>query len=110
MNHQGFGQGAFGTGQRRVVRRKASNKNVAVWIALGLLYFFYPHIAVLIFVGMFYVGKIQVAFKWKQILMPALACLALATFRYPQAYMALRATTFVLFILYFLGRFRFRMK
>jgi len=97
--------------QTQTVRRKprVSNKNVALWIALGLLYFFFMPVGVLVFISLYYLGKIQVAFKWKQYLMPALALLACSTFLYPTL-MYLRVTTFILFILYFCGRFSFRMK
>lgn len=108
MRPMGQFNGRQPQGQRQ--RKRVSNKNVAIWIAFGLLYFFYMPIAILVFVGMFYIGKVQVAFKWKQILMPTLAALSIATFFYPQAYMILRVSTFILFILYFCGRFRFRMK
>ena len=106
----GFGN-SFGQTQRTVRRRRrVSNKNVAFWIALGLLYFFMMPIAILVFVGMYYFGKIKVAIKWKQYLMPALGLLAIASLiGLPHAYMALRVTTFILFILYFCGRFKFKM-
>jgi len=111
--NSGFGNrfGAQPQRRRQAGRPRVSNKNVAIWIALGLLYFFYMPIAILLFVGMYYFGKIAVKFQWRQYLMPALALLACASLAsLPHAYMALRVTTFILFILYICRRFSFRMK
>jgi hypothetical protein len=95
---------------QRVGRGRVSNKNVAIWLALGLLYFFVMPVAIILLVGLFYIGKVQVAFKWKHYLMPALGLLAIATFFLPQAYKILSISTFVLIILYFCGRFKMRMR
>jgi len=98
--------------QTRVIpnRRRISNKKVAIWIAIAVLYFFLPHIAVLLFVAMFYAGKIGVSLPYKHLALPALGCIALASFIYPQAVLALRVSTLILFVLYLCGRFGFRMK
>jgi len=110
--------------RQRTVRQspRVSNKNVIFWVALGLLYFLAMPIAIIVLVGLYYFGKIkvatqwhppipsiQVAMKWKEYVMPALGLLALGTFFLPQAYMILRVSTFVLFILYFCRRFKMRM-
>ena len=109
-----FQNGFRGQGQVRQVRTsrpRVSNKNLAILIPLGLLYFFYMPVAILVFVGMYYFGKMQVRFQWRQYLMPALALLACASlYGLPHAYTSLRVTTFILFILYFCGRFGFRLK
>ena len=105
-----FGQ-RYGNHQpSRSRRHKVSNKNVALWIGLALLYFFMMPAGVLVFIGLFYFRKIRVRLKWKQYLMPALGLLAISCFFYPQSYMYLRVTTFILFVLYLCGRFRFAMK
>ena len=105
-------QGQFGQPRQRTVRRRprVGNKNVALWIGLAILYFFMMPVAILVLVALYYFKKIQVAFKWRQYLMPALGLLAIGTFFYPQAYMLLRVSTLVLFVLYFCGRFKMRMK
>jgi len=97
---------------RRIVQRpRVSDKNVMLRIALGLLYFFMMPVAILVFVGMYYFGKIRVFFKGRQYLMSALGIMAIcALIPLPHAYMTLRITTFILFILYFCRRFAFSMK
>jgi hypothetical protein len=87
-----------------------SKHNTALWVGLAVLYFFMMPVAILVLVALYYMGKMQVSFKWKHYLMPALGLLAIATFFYGQAYMALRVTTLILFVLYFCGRFKMRMK
>ena len=69
FRHSFNGGGGFQGQQRRVVQRRprVSNKNVILAIALGILYFFFMPIAILIIVGMYYFKKVIVRFKWKQI-------------------------------------------
>ena len=110
FRHSFNGGGGFGGQQRRVVRRRprVSNKNVILAIALGILYFLFMPVAILIFVGMYYFKKVIVRFRWRQMLMPALGIRAIASvIGYPCCYMTLRVTTFVLFILYICRRFSF---
>lgn len=110
-------QSPFGSNQRRVVkgRRKVSDKNVMLWIGFALLYLFFKPLAVLILVGMFYFGKLKVHMQYKRIVIPLIALLAVGTFLFPYhlsigRFTYLDVCTFLLFVLFFCGRFRMSMK